>query len=199
MKMDQPEEALVYYEQGLLLAPGSKPLRHNLLLAKSKLAETLGSSLEDSNNSYLRSMSLDHWGAVFAIPLTLTCLFLSWSFAGFQFSGRINGLLQRLSLPFLLLAAIGGTLYFLALNEWSTVRGVIVSPQVAVRYGPVEVSEIAFNPSIGTYMEVIASRPGWYQVIDTKNRKGWIKANEIRILTPATKALQYSKIPELAD
>lgn len=199
VKMDQPESALVYYEQGLLLAPGSKSLKHNLVLAKTMLSESLGSPLEDSNNSYLRAMTLDQWGVVFAIPLTLTCLCFGWTFSGFQLLRQINGLLRGLAVPCLILSAAGGILYFMAQNEWTTVRGVIVSPQVAVRYGPVDVSEIAFNPSIGTYMEIIDSRPGWYQVIDSRNRKGWVEANEIHIITPASQALQYSKIPELSD
>lgn len=195
MASDDPVMAMVFFEQGLLLEPRSPALKKNLEIAALQAAEKYNLPLSASPEpSIFRSLPLDSWGMILAVTLSLALAGLS---ARNLRLGRIwkpGGILESLAVPCILLAVASAILFYLAMMEWQSVRAIVTGEKVEARFGPVEEAETAWFPARGTYHEVVSTRPGWHQIIDSGNRKGWVQSDDIRIISPPDKALRYGTL-----
>ena len=60
---------------------------------------------------------------------------------------------------------------------------IAIAPQVPVRYGPLEESQIHFAVTDGMELRLLNQRNEWMQIIDSKARMGWIPKAQV-ILVP---------------
>ena len=56
---------------------------------------------------------------------------------------------------------------------------IVTTPASAVRFGPLEESQISFNVRDGNELRYLAQKDGWLQVADPSNRTGWIPTNDV--------------------
>ncbi len=63
-------------------------------------------------------------------------------------------------------------------------EGVIIAKQSAVRFGPIEVSQTAFQLNDGAEVHVADATTEWWQVRDATGRIGWAKRGDVALVSP---------------
>jgi SH3-like domain-containing protein len=61
-------------------------------------------------------------------------------------------------------------------------EAVVVIKQSAVRFGPLEDSQTAFQLSDGAEIEITDSTAAWLQLRDAGGRVGWVKRDDVTII-----------------
>jgi uncharacterized protein YgiM (DUF1202 family) len=74
-----------------------------------------------------------------------------------------------------------GTAATLVLNH-SAKSAVVIAKDAAVKTGPLDDSQNAFNAKDGAELTVLDERDDWLQVTDPRNRLGWIKRDAVQVL-----------------
>ena len=192
LQKDRPIKAMVFFEQGLSLNPSSRELKHNLAIALAKLNESSGNPSVERPQYIFRSVHLDIWGLVLAVSISLAGLGWATKAIFGRDSHRVVVALGTPAWPCTLLALLFAVIFYFAWNEWYTERGIITADSAAIRFGPIDQSDVAWNSPGGTYVEILDERTEWYQIIDSRNRKGWVRKDSLSIITPPEKAINYS-------
>jgi len=73
----------------------------------------------------------------------------------------------------------------LVVNDHSAV---VVANEAAARLGPLDESQVAFTLRDGAEVEVLAARPGWMQIKDSRGRRGWVAENNVEQVPPFSNA-----------
>jgi uncharacterized protein YgiM (DUF1202 family) len=55
----------------------------------------------------------------------------------------------------------------------------VIAPTAAVRFGPLEESQVSFNVRDGNELKLLGRKDKWMQVADDSNRSGWIPENDV--------------------
>lgn len=192
LQKNRPVQAMVFFEQGLSLNPSSEELNHNLAIALAKLNEVSGNPAVERPQYLFRSVHLDIWALLLAVSVSLAGLGWAVKAVFGRESHRVIVALGAPAWPCTMLTLLFAVIFYFAWNEWYTGRGIITTDSAAIRFGPIEQSDVAWNSPGGTYVEILDERADWYQIIDTRNRKGWIKKASLSIITPPEKAISYS-------
>jgi len=61
---------------------------------------------------------------------------------------------------------------------------VVVAPEAAVRYGPLEESQSFYTLRDGAEVAVIGRKASWLQVKDASQRVGWVQSKQVGLLPP---------------
>jgi tetratricopeptide (TPR) repeat protein len=168
-KNGQPGRAIAHYRVAQQLAPRDPDIRANLRFARGSVP---GNNTRDSALDRLFSLaSLNEIGVLSAIGL--------WLWFGLLAAGQIRPAWKTT----LRSSVIASGIFALAMSAWfcealinrATNRiAVVTAPTSAVRFGPLDESQISFNVRDGSELRVIGHKDKWAQVIDNSNRTGWI-------------------------
>jgi tetratricopeptide (TPR) repeat protein len=173
-KTGQIGRAIAAYREAEQLAPRDPDIRANLKFA---LGAVPGNNARVSGlDRALDLLTLNErgiWAAV-ALWIWFGCLALG------QFRPTSKNSLRTLVVAAAIFALFFGAWYAQGLIAHATERKVVVIvPTTAVRFGPLEESQISFNVRDGNELKLLGKKDRWLQVADTSNRSGWIPESEI--------------------
>lgn len=179
-KSGQTGRAIAAYRQAEHLAPRDPNVRFNLQFARKKVTGTDVRAGVD----WLRNLTLNEWTWIaiaaywiFFVLLVLRELRPAWR-------ASLRGASVLAAVAFLLSAGL-----LLAAYRAPTTSAVVVSPNAVVRYGPLDESQVFYQLRDGSELTVLdRKRTGenqtWLQVRDSSRRIGWLKQQEVIVLSP---------------
>lgn len=161
-------EAIASWKKARSISPRDAATRANLDFGRSKVVASSGSSALESRLSYFTP---NEWATGAAAALAFGFIALAAMEmkrgAGPRSTGRTAGVLFVVAL---LLAIAAVLAHFHALRR----SGVVKSRQVAVRFGPLEDSQVAFQLNEGAEVYIEEDLPRWLHVRDAAGRTGWV-------------------------
>lgn len=179
-------KAILFYERALRLKPHNKQARHNLMIAKSKIAD----HLEDRPSFVKRAW----YGFCFAIPsyalytlsllffLLFACgvlLFLTGSRKIFRKAGFYAAILSLLFFT-LSLFMINSSVAFYA----NTKEAIVINGQVSIKSAPATNTSTIFRLSEGTKCLVHSEAGNWLQIEIADGKSGWVERKGITFIYP---------------
>lgn len=173
-KNGQVGKAIATYQQAQTIAPRDPDIRANLRFARGSVP---GNNWRRSAiDRLLDLLTMNEVGMVVAISF--------WIWFGCLALGQFRPQWKASLRTWVVLSAIIGVLSaaWLAQGviEHATTRtAVVVASSGAVRFGPLEESQISFNVRDGNELRVIGRKDAWLQVLDASNRTGWILTNDV--------------------
>jgi tetratricopeptide (TPR) repeat protein len=173
-KSGQIGRAIAAYREAEQLAPRDEDIRANLKFALGAVPgnNTRVSGLERA----LDLLTLNERGIWTAIALWICFGLLAVG----QARPAAKNSLRMVFVAAAMFAVCFGAWYAQGLIARATERKVVViAPTAAVRFGPLEESQIAFNVRDGNELKLLGKKDKWLQVADASNRSGWIPESEI--------------------
>ena len=173
-KNGQIGKAIAAYRQAQELAPRDPDIRANLNFARGTVP---GNNFRVTLiQRMLRALTLNEIGAFAAA--TLWSLFLLLAAAQYRPDWRPS--LRAFTICAGILAVLSSAWLTQAIIDRTSNRiAVVTASNTAVRFGPLEESQIAFNVRDGNELRVLSQKDRWLQVADPSNRTGWIPTNDI--------------------
>jgi tetratricopeptide (TPR) repeat protein len=173
-KNGQVGKAIAAYRQAAQLAPRDPDITANLNFARGAVP---GNNFRVSPfQRMLRALTLSEIGA-FTAAATWT-LFLLLAVA--QWRPVLKPSLRAFTICSAILTLLASVWLVQALLDRSSNRiAVVTASSSAVRFGPLEESQISFNVRDGNELRVLSHKDGWLQVADPSNRTGWIPAKDV--------------------
>jgi tetratricopeptide (TPR) repeat protein len=173
-KNGQVGRAIAAYRQAEELAPRDPDIRANL---KFVLSAVPGNNPRVSSlDRALDLMTLNERGfwTALAFWIWFGCLALA------QAKPALKNNLRSLVTAAAIFAVCFGAWYLQGLISRATDRKIVViAPTAAVRFGPLEESQISFNVRDGNELKLLGTKDKWLQVTDASNRSGWIPKNDV--------------------
>ena len=173
-KNAQPGRAIATLRAAQQLAPRDPDIRANLRFARGSVP---GNNTRETTLDRLANVvSLNELGALSAVGL--------WLWFGLLAAGQFRPALK----PQLRTSVVATGIFAVAMTAWfaqglisrATHRtAVVTAATAAVRFGPLDESQIAFNVRDGNELKVLAHKDKWVQVMDHSNRTGWIPAADL--------------------
>lgn len=184
-KLQNIPGAILFFERGLLIAPGDEDIRYNLLVAKSLTVDRFDEIPPFFLAEWFSHLSLlihsDKWSVISLFTFIIALLMLAlWLFSS---KYKIKILSFWISLFLLFISA--STLAFSIHNKKLTAdsnRAVIFSPQVSGKSSPDESGTDLFVLHEGTIVEAGSKVGEWSEVRLTDGNKGWIPASAFEII-----------------
>lgn len=171
--------AIYQYRLALRQAPRDPDIRANLQFARGSVQ---GGGWQPGRwERWLTRLTLDEHTALAAG--------LFWAWLGLLIAGQLRPRVWRnlrglaMAAAGLSLVAVVGVLASLRLAVASPMA-IVVSPESAVRYGPLEESRSAFVLRDGAEARVLDRKNDWLQILDHQQRTGWVRASDVLIFPP---------------
>jgi tetratricopeptide (TPR) repeat protein len=173
-KNGQVGRAIAAYREAEHLDPRDPDIRANL---KFVLGSVPGNNARVSAiDRALDLLTLNERG--FWTALALWIWFGSLALA--QIRPTLKNNLRTVAAGAAIFAICFGLWYAQGLIEHATERKVVViAPTAAVRFGPLEESQVSFNVRDGNELRLLGTKDKWLQVADASNRSGWIPENDV--------------------
>ncbi len=170
----QVGRAILAYRQAEQLAPRDPDIRANLRFALGSVA---GNNIRITpTERIVKAFTVNELGTIAAIAI--------WLWFGLLALGQVRPNLKSSVRAYVIAAAFStilfGTWFAFVLADHLNNPGVVVTaPSAVVRFGPLEESQVSFTVRDGNELRVADRKGAWLQVLDTSNRTGWIKTNEV--------------------
>ncbi|MCC6235874.1 MAG: hypothetical protein IT580_24775 [Verrucomicrobiales bacterium] len=164
--------AVVAYRRAATLAPRDEDIRRNLDLARAKAGTTGAGGIRD----WATRLTRVEWGLLAVVASWLTVGALGWRSRSASTSGWA-GSLAWLTGVILAVSAAG---WWMAARQSGPELGVVVAPEIAVRFGPLDESPQAFQLRDGAEVRVRDVKGEWSQVTDAQGREGWTKTRGLQ-------------------
>lgn len=173
-KNGQIGRAVAAYRRAQALAPRDPDIRANLRFA---LGAVPGNNTRVAPlDRALKLLTLNERG--FLTALSLWMCFGALALAQLKPSWK-NSVSSYVTAG-LIFSIFFGAWFIQGLIEHATNRKVVVTaPTAAVRFGPLEESQVSFNVRDGNELRVLGKKDRWLQVSDASNRTGWIPEGEV--------------------
>ena len=179
-KSGQIGQALYHYRLAEQLAPRDPDLQANLIFAR-KLVH--GGLLAETPwwSRVLTHFTLDEWTLLAAATLWLWLLLLAAREWRPPLKRTLAGYTLTLGGVALLSSLLLASAWFTQCNRRTAI---VVVPEAVVRFGPLEESASAFTLRDGYELAVLDEKDGWLQITDPANRPGWLRKEQVLLLTP---------------
>ncbi len=173
--------AIASYREALMLAPRDPDLRANLQFARTRARG--GSPYHQSRwKIWLDHLSLDEWTAAFAAALWAFFLLLAatqwkpaWApeLANFIFGAGAATLVLGVCLGIELQA------------NYFAQTAIVTAGESDVRQGPFDEAPSLFKVRDGIELGILDHKDEWLQVMDSAQRAGWVRKDQVLIFNPA--------------
>lgn len=181
-KNDDIARAILYYQKALLISPNDEDARYNLGVAQSQIKDQIEEIpeffLRRWSRSIGRAMGCSGWTTLSLIALAL---FFA-SVLAFLLSGAMR--LRKAGFGIGLFAAIifaVSTLY--ALSERREIlehnQAVVMSKSISIKSSPDRSATDIFILHSGTTVKILREMEGWYEIVITDGKKGWIEIKRV--------------------
>ena len=181
LKSGQTGRAVISYRLAERLAPRDPDLQANLKFAR----DSASGGTPDNTDFWWRwlgTLSLNEWTALTVVAAWLWFAILILRL----WKPALRKTFRSVTAP---LGVIGGGLALCLAavcweQKWSP-RAVFIVREAVVRYGPLEESQAAFSARDGAELTVRDHKGGWYWVTDTSGRLGWVRHEQVHLMTPS--------------
>lgn len=169
--------AIVAYNEAAKLAPRDPDIWANLQFARRSVS---GNSDRVSGFDRAASLlTLNELGSLTAIAM--------WgcfgSLALAQLRPAMKSGLKTIAVGAGIFALFFGIWFgYVLLDRQYSERAVVTVSSSAVRFGPLEESQVSFNVRDGAELKVLGRKDKWTQVVDASNRSGWIVSSDLTAL-----------------
>jgi tetratricopeptide (TPR) repeat protein len=176
-KNGRPGLAIAAYSQAAQLAPRDPDIRANLQFVRNSVP---GNATRVTGvDRALNLLTLNELGVFTTLSLWL-CF---GSLAMAQFRPALKSGLKTIAVGAGIFAIFFGGWYAQALSSRVLNQRVVVTARAsAVRFGPLEESQVSFNVRDGIELKALGQKDKWTQVVDPANRTGWIPTADITTL-----------------
>jgi tetratricopeptide (TPR) repeat protein len=182
-KMGQTGRAIASYRQAQRLAPRDAVVRANLQFARSRARG--GSAYPTSRwTAWLEMLSLNEWTLLTALALWLFFILLALGQWRQTLQPRLRNYLISAGALVLLL---GGCLAIRVNHDILVTSAIVVVGEADVRNGPLDESQSIFKVRDGVELDVIDKKDGWLQVVDSSERTGWLRQDQVMVLNSQSK------------
>lgn len=176
-KLKRPGHAILAYERARLITPRDPDLAANLTRARKSAAAFDESGMNPRLEAVLGYLSRHEWSWVTAgCALALgVCVFIATVFRPGRSTRQALGVISVLAL---LAGAGGATALWLRRDE--AARGIVLTPNAAVRLSPFADADSVGTAGVGHSVRLLESRAGFrYIEIPNASLKGWISATDV--------------------
>jgi tetratricopeptide (TPR) repeat protein len=180
-KLGQIGRAIASYREAQQLAPRDPDVRANLQFARSQ-ARGGEPYREGIWQRYLEFFSINEW--------TLLTVAALWIFFALLAAGqwRPDRGLRRWYLVAASAILLPGISLACALNtDYFSTTAIVVTGEAEVRNGPLDESQTAFKVRDGAELNVLDRKDDWLQVLDAGQRVGWLRQNQVLIISPSAR------------
>jgi tetratricopeptide (TPR) repeat protein len=179
-KLGQIGRAIESYRRAVWLSPRDADLRFNLQQARAR-ARDGAVYHEDTWRKFLERLSVDEWTLLTAVAFWV--LFLSLALE--QWRPELKAKARRFAVwagaALVLLAVCMAT----ALNvEVFTQTAIVIAGEAEVRNGPLDEAPSVYKVRDGAELEVVDQKDDWFQVLDSAQRLGWLRRDEVILFDP---------------
>jgi tetratricopeptide (TPR) repeat protein len=186
-KAGQTGLAIAAYRQAQRLAPRDPDIRANLQFARTQAQGGVSPQSGATIVHRLNRLTLNEWSVLTSVFFIGWCLL----FAITQWNPESR---QRLRSAKILLGCLGALMLIATAltyrSQQLTQTAIVAVPEAVMRLGPFGESQSAFTARDGTELEIIGQRQGWWQVIDSSGRSGWIPTLQAVLDPPQTLSLR---------
>jgi tetratricopeptide (TPR) repeat protein len=181
-KNNQLGYAIAHYRLARNLAPRDPEVRANLQYARSR-AGASSSTPPDNPRAWLSWLALDEW--------TLLAMVTGWLWIGLltlglwrdEWQSKLGKYTRLTGAIWVIIMLCFGFKVQAALNAKPAV---VVVRDATVRYGPLEEAREAFTLPDGAEVVVLDEQGNWVQIRDASRRTGWLRRNQLLVLTPGS-------------
>jgi hypothetical protein len=182
-KAGRTGSAIVAYRQAERLAPRDPDIRANLRFARARVAGGFAAEPPWWERA-LTTLTPDEWTALAAVAFWLMFLFLALGQWRSAWRRPLRGAVFVSGGAFAAWVACVASLVFVLHQRPGAV---VTADEVVVRYGPVDVSNVAYTLRDGMEVRIIGRKDDWLQVLDGSQRAGWVRRGDV-VELPATAA-----------
>jgi tetratricopeptide (TPR) repeat protein len=177
-KLGQTGRAIASYRLAQRLAPRDADVRSNLQFAR---ARARGGSTYPINRwtAWLEMLSLNEWTRLAALAVWLFFILLALGQWRQSLQPRLRNYLFAAGALVLLW---GGCLALRVNQDLLTSSAIVVVGEANVRNGPLEESQSIFKVRDGVELDVIDKKDDWLQVVDSNERMGWLRQDQVMML-----------------
>lgn len=173
-KAEQIGRAIAAYRMAERLDPRDSALRANLQFVRGKVYSDDRAHVPWWKN-VVRLATLNEW------TILTTALFWA-AFSVLACAEAAGRRYTKTAAMFLVLAMLSGGATAVAWKDWRQTEAVVIAREAVVRFGPVDVSQQAFQLRDGVELSVRSAKDDWLEVRDPENRSGWIRRDEVVVL-----------------
>ena len=179
-KLGQLGRAIASYSQARNLAPRDPDVRANLQFARARARGGLPYH-PGLWRAWLEQLTLNEW-TVLQRVLFGCCFFL---LALGQWRAPLRPALRNYVIVAGVAVVVFGACFGIALNEGYFTRTVIVvAGEADVRNGPLDESQTIYKVRDGIELQVLDQKDDWLQVIDSAQRAGWLRRDQVLVFEP---------------
>jgi len=184
LKAGRLGRAIAAYLHAQRIGPRDADLRANLQFARSRARG--GVMVQPERwRKFFDFLSLNEWTTLLVI--SFWALFLSLAFG--QWRPALNPALRKFSLAAGAAVLFTGVCFAVALNlDYLSVSAVVIAGEAEVRNGPLEEAPSNYRVRDGVELAVLDRKDGWLQVLDSAQRSGWIRRDQVILLEPGAPA-----------
>jgi tetratricopeptide (TPR) repeat protein len=178
-KSGQIGRAIAAYRRAELLTPRDPDLRANLRFARDTVTGG-GWSAGPPWRDWMVRLTADEWTILATTPLTVFFLLLWIAQLRPALGPMLRGYTLAVGVTATLLVALTA---FVLQHRFTTIPGVVVTPEAVVRYGPVEESQSRFTLRDGAEVNVLDAKGPWIQITDSSRGSGWARRDQLVTLS----------------
>lgn len=179
-KMGQLGRAIASYRQAEFLAPRDPELRANLQFARTRA--TGGSSYRaDRWTGWMTRLSANEWTVLTAVLIWVLFILLALG----QWRSELNRALRKYMIAAGAAATAAGICLGIVLSHnLFTQSAIVVAGEADVRNGPLDESPELYKVRDGAELSVLDEKDGWLQVVDSADRAGWLRRDQVLVFEP---------------
>jgi tetratricopeptide (TPR) repeat protein len=180
-KLGQVGRAIASYRVAQRLAPRDPALRANLQFARTSVRG--GSPYHRERwRIWLESLTLNEWTLLTAATVWLLFILLALH----QWRPALRPALRKYFFPVCAAVLVLGACFGIVLNENCFTRSaIVITGEVDVRNGPLDESQSLYKVRDGIEVEVLDRQNNWLQVVDSAQRVGWLRRDQVLLFDPA--------------
>jgi len=184
-KLNQPTQAILYYEKALKLSPQGKDIQYNLSLANKLIVdkiETLPTPFyTEWWNGLVNSLSMDTFG-----NLSIAFIILAM-FGLFVFLRTNTVMIKRTSFYLLIVFLLAsGTTYLFANSQYNqnfnTQHAIVFSTRTNIYSAPNTTSTVLFVVHDGLKVKILKTEQQWMNIMLPDGSIGWIPEEALVVI-----------------
>lgn len=181
-KLGQTGRAIASYLQAEKISPRDPDVRANLQFART-LARGGTNYRADRWHAWLASLSLNEWTLLTTATLWVLFVFLALG----EWRPEFRRTLRNYTATAAFAALFSGVcLAGVIDDDYITKSAVVITGEAEVRNGPLEESQTVYKVRDGAELTILDQKDGWYQVVDSAQRVGWLRQEQVLLLEPAS-------------
>jgi tetratricopeptide (TPR) repeat protein len=180
-KLGQVGRAIASYRMAEKISPRDPDLRANLQFART---QARGGSVyrKDFGQRWLGALTLNEWTLVTAVVMWIFFMLLAVAQWRPELGRKLRVCLVAAGSAVLLLGvSLAGVLN----NDCFTTSAIVVAGEAEVHNGPLDESQTAFKVRDGVELRVLDRKDDWLEIVDSAQRSGWVRQNQMLLFEPA--------------